>query len=83
MKRSNLLHEQSGNSVQFVALNATPTQPLPPKKNVFKCLFDFFCIPYNGGGLSQARVVYFVADFPQVAVQDDHGFHDPHCPSTK
>jgi len=46
-------------------------------------LVPFFYIPYNGAGLSQARVVYFIAVLPQVAVQADHGFHEPHWPSTK
>jgi hypothetical protein len=47
------------------------------------CSLFLFDIPYKGGGLSQTRVLYFVAVLPQVAVQADHGFHEPHCPSTK
>ncbi len=29
------LHEQSGNSGQLVTLNATPIQPLPPKRKFY------------------------------------------------
>ncbi len=37
--------------------------------------FVFFDIPYNGAGLLQVRVVYFVEFLPHVAVQADHGCH--------